>query len=234
MQMLTRRRWVVAACLITGAVVGNVLSMRLNGPTPGGAKFDPVGRLARVGEQVQKSWRVWINKRNLLARLELLGPLPDDATITQTQIDEFHDIVSSIDSDSTPPDPGYIRPLLNTFGYGDSFGGYTYGAWALLKQDRGSVVEAALDTLETGREGPRQWAMETLSRLRERDKGDPPPTPRELVCVEAALTGPSLIAEAAVGWAYWVGGVEGRRLLELASRVATGESRARAAWLLTL
>ena len=173
-----------------------------------------------------------MQKRELLARLARLGPLPDDAKVTQSQLNEFFDIVCIIDTDSTPPDADYIRPVLNTFGYGDGFGGYTHGAWALLKQDRAAVVEAALDTLETGGDGPRLWAMETLRRLRQRDGGNPPPSPRELRCVEAALTGPPLVAEAAVSWAYWVSGPEGRRTLELASRVATGEASGRAAKLL--
>ena len=232
--MLTRRRFTIAACLIAGAALCNVLSLRWAAPTHEATKFDPLGRVARVAEAVQKSWQVRMQKRHLLPRLDRLGPLPQDSAVTQAQLDEFFDIVCIIDSDSTPPDPDYIRPLLNTFGYGDGFGGYTHGAWALLKQDRAAVVEAALDTLETGGDGPRQWAMETLRRLRERDMGDPPPSPREFRCVEVALTGGSpLVAVAAVYWAYWVGGVEGQRLLELASRVAAGEARLRAAELLS-
>lgn len=231
--MLARHRFVVAACLVAAAALTNVLSFRWDAPAHGGAKFDPLGRVAHAAEAVQKSWQVWMKKRHLLARLARLGPLPDDAAVTQAQLDEFLDIVGLIDSGSTPPDPDYIRPLLDAFGYGDGYAGYTHGAWALLKQDRAAVVEAALDTLETGGDGPRQWAMETLRRLRERDRGDPPPSPREFRCVEVALTGGSpLVAVAAVYWAYWVGGVEGQRLLELAARVATGEARQRAAELL--
>ena len=168
-------------------------------------------------------------KHDLLARLARLGPLPDDATITQAQLDEFFDIVCTIDTRSTPPDPDYIRPVLNTFGYGDGFAGYTHGVWALMKQDRDAVVAAALDALETAPDGPRMWALETLRRRREGDHNHFDPSAREVRLVEAALRGPPLVADAAVHWAYWIGGVSGRRLLELAARVATGDARARAA-----
>lgn len=171
-------------------------------------------------------------KRMLLDRLARLGPLPNDDTITQAQLDEFGEIIDRIGS-SVPPDPDYIRPLLDAFGYGDGFALYVHGANALLRQDRDSVVEAALDTLEAGRDGPRQWAMETLRRMREGDRGNPPPSDREVRLVEAALRGPELVAESAVYWAYWVDGPVGRRVLELASRVAPGRLRALAAELLS-
>lgn len=230
--MLVRHRFVIAACLVAAAALTNVLSFRWDASPHGGAKFDPLGRVADAAEAVQKSWQVWMKKRHLLALLARLGPLPGDAAVTQAQLDEFFDIVGSIDSDSTPPDPDYIRPLLNAFGHGDGYGGYTHGAWALLKQDRAALVEAALDTLETGGEGPRLWAMETLQRVQELGNGTTSPSSRELRCVEAALTGSPLLAKAAVYWAYWVGGDEGQRLLEFAARVATGEARQRAAELL--
>ena len=206
--MLTRRRLIVASGVAASVAVAAVVLPR---------RSDPV-----ADER----------KRDLLARLARLGPLPDDDAITQGQLSEFFDIVCTVDSDSTPPDPDYIRPILNTFGYGDGFAGYAHGAWALLKQDRDAVVEAALDTLEAGRAGPRQWAMETLRRMREGDRGNPPPSSREVRAAEAALRGPPLTAYSAVYWAYWVDGPVGRRVLELASRVATGEWRARAAELL--
>ena len=61
----------------------------------------------------------------------------------------------------------------------------------------------------------------------------PPPSAREVRLAETALRGPELVAEAAVYWAYRVEeSPEGRRVLELASRVATGEARATAARLL--
>jgi hypothetical protein len=170
-------------------------------------------------------------KRELLDRLARLGPLPNDDAITQAQLDEFGDIIDRIGA-FVPPDPDYIRPLLSTFGYGDGFALYVHGANALLKQDREAVVAAALDTLEAGRDGPRQWAMETLRRMREGDRGNPAPCPREVRLVEAALRGPGLVAESAVYWGYWVEGSIGRRLLELGSRVAPGRLRALAAELL--
>lgn len=169
-------------------------------------------------------------KRELLGRLARLGPLPDDASVSQAHLDEFGDVVDRMGT--APPDRDYVRPLLDAFGYGDGFGLYTHGAHALLRQDRDAVVGAALDTLEAGRDGPRQWAMEALRRLREGDRGNPPPSAREVGLVEAALRGPALVADAAVLWAYWVGGPIGRRVLELGSRVATGEARERAADLL--
>jgi hypothetical protein len=132
----------------------------------------------------------------------------------------------------TPPDPGYIGPLHDAFGYGDGFGLYVHRTNALLKQDRDSVLAAALDALEVGRDGSRQWAMETLRRMQEGDRGNPPPSAREVGLAEAALRGPALVAVAAVWWAYWVGGPIGRQVLELGSSVATGEARARAAELL--
>jgi hypothetical protein len=171
-------------------------------------------------------------KPDILAGLARLGPLPDDATVTQAQLDEFSDTIAWIEL--APPDSDYIRPLLGTFGYGDGFGLYVHGANSLLKQERAAVVEAALDTLETGRDGPRQWAMETLRRMREGDRGIPPPSAREVRLAEAALHGPELVALSAVYWAYWVADNDpaGRRLLELAARGAAGEAKARAAELL--
>ncbi len=207
--MLTRRRLIVLACVATGAAVVAVNSRRRSDSVVEG------------------------RKRDLLARLARLGPLPNDSAVTQAQLDEFFDIVCLIDMDSTPPDPDYIRPVLNTFGYGDGFAGYTHGAWALLKQDRAAVVAAALDTLETGRDGPRLWAMETLRRMREKDRGNPPPSAREVRLAEAALRGPELVAMTAVYWAYWVEeDPAGRRVLELASRIAVGAARAKAVELL--
>lgn len=204
--MLTRRRLIFAAGVSVAAAVAAVSTGR------GGV---PVGH---------------DRKPDILAGLARLGPLPDDATVTQAQLDGFGEIIGWIGF--APPDPDYVRPLLDTFGYGDGFGLYAHGADALLKQDRGAVVEAALDALGTGRDGSRQWAMETLRRMREGDKGNPPPSAREVGAAEAALRGPGLAADSAVYWAYWVGGPVGRRVLELGSRVATGEARVRAAELL--
>ena len=170
-------------------------------------------------------------KRELLDRLARLGPLPNDDAITQAQLDEFGDIIDRIGA-FVPPDPDYIRPLLDTFGYGDGFALYVHGANALLRQDRVAVVEAALDTLEAGRDGPQQWAMETLRRMREGDRGNPAPSDREVRLVESALRGPELVAESAVYWGYWVDGPVGRRVLELASQVAPGRLRGLAAELL--
>lgn len=168
-------------------------------------------------------------KCDILGGLARLGPLPDDATVTQAQLDEFSDLIAWLEL--ATPDPDYIRPLLNTFGYGDGFGLYLHGANVLQKQERAAVVEAALDILEGGRDGPRQWAMETLRRMREGDRGHPSPSDRELRAVEAALRGPELVAVSAV---YWVEGrvPAGRRLLESAARDAPGEARARATELL--
>ena len=159
--MLTRRRLIVVAAAAAGAVVVALLSRR---------KGEPVGQ---------------DRKPDILAGLARLGPLPDDDAVTQAQLDEFSDLIGWIEL--APPDPDYVRPLLATFGYGDGFGLYVHGANALLRQDRAAVVEAALDTLEAGRDGPRQWAMETLRRMREGDRGDPPPSAREVRAVEAAL-----------------------------------------------
>ena len=207
--MHSRRRLIVAAAVLIGATLLGVVARRGDGS---------------VDERHSRT--------RLLARLAALGPFPDDDAVTQAQLDEFFDIVCLIDSDGTPPDPAYVRPLLAAFGYGRGFGGETHGVWALLKQDRATVVAAALDTLDSGRPGPRQWAMETLRRLREGDRGNPPPSAREVQAVEAALRGPELVAEGAVYWAYWVEGSVGRQVLELAAQVATGDARALAAELL--
>ena len=171
-------------------------------------------------------------KRDILTWLARLGPLPGDDAITQAQLDEFNDIVGRIEL--APPDPDYIRPLLDTFGYGYGYELYLHGANALLRQDRAAVVAAALDTLEAGRDGPRQWAMETLRRMREGDRGIPPPSAGEFRAVEAAIRGPELTAVSAVYWAYWVAENDpaSRRLLKLAARVAPGAARGRAAELL--
>jgi hypothetical protein len=169
-------------------------------------------------------------KRDLLGRLARLGPLPNDAAVTQEQLDEFFDVILLIDL--APPDTDYIQLLLATFGYGDDFGGYVHGANALLRQDRDAVIEAALEALDSGRDGSRQWAMETFRRMQERYHGNPPPSAREVRLAEAALRGPSLVAEAAVWWGYWVDGPVGRRVLELGSNEATGEARALAKELL--
>ena len=199
--MLARRRFIIAG-LAAGAAVGVAVFRR------------------RRGEAVVED-----RKRDILACLARLGPLPDDATVTQEQLQEFGDLLAWIEL--APPDPDYVRPLLNAFGYGDGFGLYVHGANALLKQDRGAVVAAALDTLEAGRDGPRQWAMETLRRMREGDRGIPPPSARELRAVEAALRGPELVAYSAVYWAYWVEDNDpaGRQLLELAARIAPGAAK---------
>lgn len=169
-------------------------------------------------------------KQELVGRLNRLGPMPADAAATQAQLDEFGGIIDRIGV--APPDPDDIRPLLGAFGYGDGFGLYAHGANALLRQDRAALLEAAPGALEAGRDGPRQWAMETLRRMREADRGHPSPSAREVRLAEAALRGPALVADAAVYWAYWVEGPVGRRMLELGSRVATGEARERAAELL--
>jgi hypothetical protein len=207
--MLTRRRLIITVAVTVGAAVAAALFRRRGEP---------------MGEEDPK--------RDILTRLTHLGPLPTDTAVSQAQLDEFSDIIAQIEL--APPDPDYIRPLLDTFGYGDGFGLYIHGANALLRQERAAVVEATLDTLEAGRDGPRQWAMETLRRMREGDHGRPAPSAREVRLVEAALRGPELVALSAVYWAYWVEGNDpsGRRLLELGSRVATGEAKARAAELL--
>src|SRR3954454_1656544 len=100
--MLTRRRLIVVAGVTAAAAVVALL-FRWRGEA--------------VGDD---------RKRDILAGLGRLGSLPDDATITQAQLDEFSDILAWIEL--APPDLDYIRPLLNTFGYGDGFGVYVHGA----------------------------------------------------------------------------------------------------------
>lgn len=168
-------------------------------------------------------------KQGVLDRLKRLGPLPDYAGLTQARLDEFHAIIDNI-LDWLPPDPDYIRPLLATFGYTDGVAYWRYGADALVKQDRAAVVAACLDVIEAGPDGPRLWAVLTLQRIQEYGRGErPPPTERELLLIESVLHGPRLVAEAAVYYAYWLDGPDGRRLLRKATEVCPPDLAAEAA-----
>ncbi len=104
-------------------------------------------------------------KSEMLGRLAALSPMPDDATVTQEQLDARYDITETIPL-YFKGDRDFVGPLLDSVGYGDGFGGYSgishflYGV-----KDRDFVLAEIGKRLRNGTPASKMWSLYCLAEL---------------------------------------------------------------------
>jgi hypothetical protein len=129
-------------------------------------------------------------KCELLARLAAVRPMPDDATVTQEQLDERFTTEELVDL-YFKGDRDFVGPLLDSVGYGDGFGGYSgishflYGV-----QDREFVLAEIAKRLQDGAPGPKMWALYCLAELHKSGQGE---FSGEHDLIAGCLRGPDLV-----------------------------------------
>lgn len=97
----------------------------------------------------------------LIKHLQALSPMPNDHELTEKQLSDYHQIINEL---SQLEDRRCIKPLIESFGYGNGIGVY-WGAVHLL--ERFAVEETdplLLSALESENPGTRQWSALMLGR----------------------------------------------------------------------
>lgn len=106
-----------------------------------------------------------VEKAKLMKRLEDISPMPDDATVTQKQLDQYHDIVEIIDLDFKR-DVDFVAPILDSFGYGDGYGIYAPRSHYFCGlPDRDRVLSEITIRLRTGSDGSKMWSLYVLAEM---------------------------------------------------------------------
>jgi hypothetical protein len=99
----------------------------------------------------------------LLSRLERLTPMPEDALLTENMLKEYDEVVTELEQFH---DPRCLRPLIESFGYGQGFGIYWRTLHLIEKYDSQLVTKALTAALEHPNPGVRMWAVNILRRYR--------------------------------------------------------------------
>jgi HEAT repeat protein len=97
----------------------------------------------------------------LIKRLQALSPMPNDRELTEKQLGEYHQIVYEL---AQLEDIRCIRPLIESFGYGNGNGVY----WEVVHLLERFAIEETdpllLDALQSENPGTRQWSALMLGR----------------------------------------------------------------------
>ncbi|HWI60976.1 MAG TPA: HEAT repeat domain-containing protein [Symbiobacteriaceae bacterium] len=97
----------------------------------------------------------------LLDRLRRISPMPEDDLLPAPLIITYQEIVSEL---AQYRHPDTIRPLIDSFGYGEADGAY-WSTLHLLESFPWELVEPELKSaILTGLAGPSQWAAHMLGR----------------------------------------------------------------------
>ncbi len=104
-------------------------------------------------------------KIKLIKRLTIISPMPDDANVTQEQLDERFDITGTIHIYFLD-DPDFVGPLLDSFGCGDGFGGYSSDSHYFYGlKERDFVLSEIGKRLQNGTPGSKMWSLYLLAEL---------------------------------------------------------------------
>jgi hypothetical protein len=101
-----------------------------------------------------------MTRETALNFLEAHQPLPSNAELTQSVIDEFDEVRKFF---AANPDQSSVRLLLNVFGDGDGLGVYQLVEDALLQQDRAAVVAELPKALQSRHQSVRYWCAQIAS-----------------------------------------------------------------------
>ncbi|HWI60978.1 MAG TPA: HEAT repeat domain-containing protein [Symbiobacteriaceae bacterium] len=100
---------------------------------------------------------------SLLDRLRRISPMPEDDLLPVPLINSYQEIVSEL---AQYRHPDTIRPLIDSFGYGEADGAY-WSTLHLLESFPWALVEPELiAAIQAGMSGPSQWAAYMLGRKR--------------------------------------------------------------------
>jgi hypothetical protein len=105
----------------------------------------------------------------LLQILKDISPMPsdDDPDLTSERLDLYADVMDEIrELFQSQKDPRFIRPLLNSFGYGEGYEVY-WDTIGLLEQFPPEILRPQLrEALRTGERGTRKWVAYMLGLQR--------------------------------------------------------------------
>lgn len=108
----------------------------------------------------------------LIQRLRELSPMPSDDSpqMTLERLISYGEIIHLIDKivhgSETGGDPQFIKPLIDSFGYGDAYEVYWTVIHILEKYPLDHLRPALREAVEMGEPGARMWCTYMLGRQR--------------------------------------------------------------------
>lgn len=104
----------------------------------------------------------------LINRLVVLSPMPNDLELSDKQLEDYAEIISEL-AQLVVDQTDVIKPLINSFGYGEGYEIYWSTVHLLEKLDQAQVDKELMTVLEHGAPGPCMWAALMLGRSRNKD-----------------------------------------------------------------
>ncbi|HYG59039.1 MAG TPA: HEAT repeat domain-containing protein [Symbiobacteriaceae bacterium] len=99
------------------------------------------------------------------SRLRKISPMPDDDLLPAALIATYQEIVADL---ARYRHPESIRPLIDSFGYGEANGAYWSTLHVLESYPLELVEPELIAALGSGMSGPSQWSAYMLGRCRSR------------------------------------------------------------------
>lgn len=111
----------------------------------------------------------------LIQTLKELSPMPPDDSpqLSVERLRNYGEVIAQIDEiicgSETGRDTRFIKPLIQSFGYGEAYEGYWPVIHILEKYPADILRPALREAVETGESGTRMWCVYMLGRQRNLD-----------------------------------------------------------------
>lgn len=102
----------------------------------------------------------------LLGRLRTITPMPEDEFLAEPLLSMYQEIITEL---AQHKDPVSIRPLIDSFGYGEAQGLYWSVLHLLESFPQEMVVPELIAAVQTKLAGPSMWASYMLGRSHSRE-----------------------------------------------------------------
>ncbi len=102
----------------------------------------------------------------LISQLRALSPMPEDELLTEEQVDTYGRIIDEL---LQFKDPRAIRPVLDSFGYGDGYGVYWAAVHFVESFNEAEVLPHLIAAVQSPNPGSRMWAAALLGWGRYKD-----------------------------------------------------------------
>lgn len=100
---------------------------------------------------------------DLLNRLRAISPMPEDEFLPEPLLSTYQEIITEL---AQYKDPVCIRPLIDSFGYGEAQGLYWSVVHLLESFPQGMVIPELIAAVQTKLSGPCMWASYMLGGSR--------------------------------------------------------------------
>jgi HEAT repeat protein len=106
--------------------------------------------------------------QELLTRLKKQSPMPSDEEVTEEQVEEYEEVLNDLQGSlNRKKDVSAVRPLIDSFGYGDGNGVYWTTLHILEKFANNDLLPQLRDAIRSGSPGSRMWASLMLGRAQD-------------------------------------------------------------------